>query len=192
MGLGTDFFFLLTLFDGLLGNRLSLRLVPMKQEMLSLEISNLTLKRAEVSRGLTEADGTKSLKSFLFFLAFISLNIISWSTDQQPSLSPFFLINHDFLQEIKILLQLKMGRLWTFPFLQNSIIAEELFYCRRLIVAILFNIVCINYLLMVRLEKIVYEQALNTNMLGRSRSISTPMKWWTTNPMEQNKSMLHT
>ena len=56
--------------------------------------------------------------------------------------------------------------------------------------AILFNIVCINYLLMVRLEKIVYEQALNTNMLGRSRSISTPMKWWTTNPMEQNKSML--
>lgn len=77
MGLGTDFFFLLTLFDGLLGNRLSLRLVPMKQEMLSLEISNLTLKRAEVSRGLTEADGTKSLKSFLFFLAFISLNIIS-------------------------------------------------------------------------------------------------------------------
>ena len=127
MGLGTDFFFLLTLFDGLLGNRLSLRFVPMKQEMLSLEISNLTLKRAEVSRGLTEADGTKSLKSFLFFLAFISLNIISWSTDQQPSLSPFFLINHDFLQEIKILLQLKMGRLWTFPFF------AKVHYCWRTI-----------------------------------------------------------
>lgn len=41
---------------------------------------------------------------------------------------------------------------------------------------------------MVRIEKIVYEKAFNTSALGRSRNLTTPMKWFTTNPYEHAAS----
>lgn len=43
------------------------------------------------------------------------------------------------------------------------------------------------FLLMVRLEKIVYEQVVNSKTLGRARAIVTPAKWYVVNPHEQNK-----
>lgn len=40
---------------------------------------------------------------------------------------------------------------------------------------------------MVRLEKIAYEQIVNSKTLGRARAIVTPAKWYVANPHEQNK-----
>lgn len=40
---------------------------------------------------------------------------------------------------------------------------------------------------MVRLEKIAYEQVVNSKTLGRARAIVTPAKWYVANPHEQNK-----
>ena len=40
---------------------------------------------------------------------------------------------------------------------------------------------------MVRLEKIAYEQIINSKTLGRARAIVTPAKWYIANPHEQNK-----
>lgn len=37
---------------------------------------------------------------------------------------------------------------------------------------------------MVRLEKVVYEQLVNSTTFNRARKISSPRKWFTTNPYE--------
>lgn len=37
---------------------------------------------------------------------------------------------------------------------------------------------------MVRLEKIAYEQIVNSQVLGRARKLTVPRKWYTTNPHE--------
>jgi hypothetical protein len=44
---------------------------------------------------------------------------------------------------------------------------------------------------MVRLEKIAYEQIVNSQTLGRARQLTTPAKWFTTNPILHNRS-IHT
>ena len=41
---------------------------------------------------------------------------------------------------------------------------------------------------MVRLEKIAYEKLVNTKALGRARTLTTPAKWFTTNPLLHNRS----
>lgn len=41
---------------------------------------------------------------------------------------------------------------------------------------------------MVRLEKIAYEQIVNSKALGRARKLTTPAKWFTTNPNEHQQS----
>lgn len=43
---------------------------------------------------------------------------------------------------------------------------------------------------MVRLEKIAYEQIVNSKALGRARVLTTPAKWFTTNPLLHNRSNL--
>lgn len=41
---------------------------------------------------------------------------------------------------------------------------------------------------MVRLEKIAYEQIVNTAALGRSRALTTPRKWNSVNHMDHTRS----
>lgn len=41
---------------------------------------------------------------------------------------------------------------------------------------------------MVRLEKIAYEQIVNTAALGRSRALSAPRKWHSVNHMDHTRS----
>lgn len=44
---------------------------------------------------------------------------------------------------------------------------------------------------MVRLEKIAYEQIVNTAALGRSRALSTPRKWNAVNHMDHTRSTIY-
>jgi hypothetical protein len=44
---------------------------------------------------------------------------------------------------------------------------------------------------MVRLEKIAYEQIININALGRVRRLTTPAKWYTTNPLHHNRCIIN-
>ena len=44
---------------------------------------------------------------------------------------------------------------------------------------------------MVRLEKIAYEQIVNSGALGRARRLTTPAKWFTTNPLYHARSSTH-
>lgn len=43
---------------------------------------------------------------------------------------------------------------------------------------------------MVRLEKIAYEQIVNSNVFGRTRKLAAPKKWFTTNPLYHARSIL--
>jgi hypothetical protein len=43
---------------------------------------------------------------------------------------------------------------------------------------------------MVRLEKIAYEQIVNTSAVGRARKLTTPAKWFTVNPLYHNRSTI--
>lgn len=41
---------------------------------------------------------------------------------------------------------------------------------------------------MVRLEKIAYEKIVNSQVLGRSRALESPRKWFYVNPYVHNRS----